>query len=406
MENRLYIDIKGMSKCYEGSFYALKDIDIHIDEGEKIGIIGRNGAGKSTLLKILAGYADQTEGCVDVNGKVSAILEVGTSIQAEMTGRENIYLGGELYGLSKDKIDEIMPEIIEFVDIGDYFDRPVKTYSSGMRARLSFSLISFVEPEILIIDEALGVGDASFVNKSAKKVRELCASGKILLIVSHSMGTIKEFTERSIWIEQGKIMLDGPTKEVVDAYQKYIRKFESDKLRQEVERRISLNNKEGIIKITNFSLKNGEEELSIFELYEDIHIILELQIMNTIQNPDICLRIENMKGILIMENYYSEDMNDSLTMTSGNKIKIETVIPKCSLAEDLYEILCTVYQGEEIIAERMQTFRMVDTEQDFYAKPLLYADAYWDVEMDGEGLGKVPHWHNSFEMNRYGGLHE
>lgn len=396
MENQLYIDIKGMSKCYEESFYALKDINIHIDEGEKIGIIGRNGAGKSTLLKILAGYADQTEGSVDVNGKVSAILEVGTSIQAEMTGRENVYLGGELYGLSKEKIDKIMPEIIEFVDIGDYFDRPVKTYSSGMRARLSFSMISFVEPEILIIDEALGVGDASFVNKSAKKVRELCASGKILLIVSHSMGTIMEFTDRSIWIEQGKIMLDGPTKEVVDAYQKYIRKFESDKLRQEMERRLSLNNKEGIIKITNFSLKNEEEELSIFELYEDIHIILELQIMNTIQNPDICLRIENMKGVLIMENYYSEDMNDSLTMTSGTEMKIETVIPKCSLTEDIYEIICTVYQGEEIIAERMQTFRMVDTEQDFYAKPLLYSDAYWTVEMDGEELKKIPHWHNSF----------
>ena len=180
MENQLYIDIRKMSKCYEESFYALKDIDIHIDEGEKVGIIGRNGAGKSTFLKILAGYAEQSEGSVDVNGKVSAILEVGTSIQAEMTGRENIYLGGELYGLTKDKIDELMPEIIEFVDIGDYFDRPVKTYSSGMRARLSFSLISFVEPEILIIDEALGVGDASFVNKSAKKVRDLCESGKIL----------------------------------------------------------------------------------------------------------------------------------------------------------------------------------------------------------------------------------
>ena len=400
MENQLYIDIRKMSKCYEESFYALKDIDIHIDEGEKVGIIGRNGAGKSTFLKILAGYAEQSEGSVDVNGKVSAILEVGTSIQAEMTGRENIYLGGELYGLTKDKIDELMPEIIEFVDIGDYFDRPVKTYSSGMRARLSFSLISFVEPEILIIDEALGVGDASFVNKSAKKVRDLCESGKILLIVSHSMRTIKEFTERSIWIEQGKIMLDGPTKEVVDAYQKYIRKFESDRLRQEMERRISLNNKEGIIKIKKFLLMNDEEEISIFELYEDIHIILELQIMSTIKNPDICLRIENMKGILIMENHYSEDMEDTLIMSSGSEMKLEIVIPKCNLTEDIYEILCTVYQGEEIVAERMQTFRMVDTEQDFYAKPLLYAEAYWDAEMGGKRLKKLHHWHNSFEINR------
>lgn len=395
MEKQLYIDIKGMSKCYEESFYALKDIDIHIDEGEKVGIIGRNGAGKSTFLKILAGYAEQTEGSVDIQGKVSAILEVGTSIQAEMTGRENIYLGGELYGLSKDKVDEIMPEIIEFVDIGEYFDRPVKTYSSGMRARLSFSLISFVKPEILIIDEALGVGDAAFVDKSAKKVRELCESGKILLIVSHSMGTIKEFTERCIWIEQGKIMLDGPSEDVVDAYQKYIRKFESDKLRQEMERRISLNNKEGLIKIKNFALRNDEEEISIFELYEDIHIILELQILDSIQNPDICLRIENAKGILIMENYYSEDKGDSLTMDFGNEVKMEIVIPKCSLTEDIYEIFCTVYQKDKIIAEKMQAFRIVDTKQDFYSKPIFYTEAYWDIEMDGRELKKIPHWHNS-----------
>ena len=255
MESKNYIDLRNVKKEYATNqlkhikdkkgikkqkdiFVALDNITIRVDEGEKVGVIGLNGAGKSTLMQIISGYSKESQGKVEVCGRVNAILEVGTNLSKELTGRENIYLAGEMYGLSKEQIKEMMPQIIEFVDIGPYFDYPIKTYSSGMMARVAFAQISFIEPEILIIDEVLGVGDISFVEKSTKLIQDLCKKGKILLVVSHSMSTINQMTDRCIWLNQGKIVMDDKTKTVTDSYIKYIRKLQSEEYAKEAKKRL------------------------------------------------------------------------------------------------------------------------------------------------------------------------
>lgn len=203
----------------EGEYkLAVDHVDLHITQGERVGIIGRNGAGKSTLLHMIAGLSNPTSGSVEVNGKVTAIMTLGLGLREHASGRDNIYIDGEIQGKSRAEIDAVIDQIVAFAELGEFIDLPVRTYSTGMKSRLAFAMISCIEPEILIIDEALSAGDAQFGKKATAKIREICNTGKIVIIVSHSMKAISDMCDRCIWIDGGKIVMDGPSKTVTKAY--------------------------------------------------------------------------------------------------------------------------------------------------------------------------------------------
>ncbi len=199
-------------------FWALKDVSFEIRKGETVGIIGRNGSGKSTLLQLICGTLSPTGGSVETNGRIAALLELGSGFNPEFTGRENVYLNGALLGLSKEEVDERFETIAAFADIGDFIEQPVKTYSSGMFVRLAFAIQANVDPEILIVDEALAVGDAYFVHRCMLRFNELQKAGATILFVSHDANSVRNLCSRAIWLVDGGIRDEGNSSKVVDAY--------------------------------------------------------------------------------------------------------------------------------------------------------------------------------------------
>lgn len=211
--------IDGTKMADHGLFHALDDVSFDIRKGETVGLIGRNGAGKSTMLKILARITTPSTGEAWIRGRVGSMLEVGTGFHPELTGRENIYLNGSILGMSKAEIDAKFDEIVEFSEIGDFLDTPVKRYSSGMYVKLAFSIASSLDTDILLLDEVLAVGDAAFQKKSLARMKEIAASGRTIIFVSHSMGNIKAICTRCLLFENGTLRMDGRTEEVSATYE-------------------------------------------------------------------------------------------------------------------------------------------------------------------------------------------
>lgn len=207
-------------KKYHREFHALSNINFQVEKGTTMGIIGKNGSGKSTLLQIIAGTLSPTSGQIKLKGRIAAILELGAGFNPEFTGRENVFLNGAILGLTQEEIENKYEDIVSFADIGDFINQPVKTYSSGMFVRLAFAVAINVDPDILIVDEALAVGDIFFTHKCKNKMREIVDSGKTVLFVSHDILTIKSFCEQAILLEKGQIVLKGTGEEVADYYQK------------------------------------------------------------------------------------------------------------------------------------------------------------------------------------------
>ncbi|MBM4276266.1 MAG: ABC transporter ATP-binding protein [Deltaproteobacteria bacterium] len=206
-------------KILKNSRYeVLKEVTFQVGKGESLGIIGRNGAGKSTLLGLIAGIIKPTQGKIAVQGRISSLLELGGGFHPELTGRENIVMNGVLLGLTKNEVFQKMDEIIEFSDLGDFIDQPIKIYSSGMLARLGFSVVANLDPEILLIDEILAVGDMEFQKKCLKKMMDFKKSGATMVFVSHSMENIKLLCDRVIWIDRHTIKIVGSPEEVIPHY--------------------------------------------------------------------------------------------------------------------------------------------------------------------------------------------
>ena len=201
-----------------GIFWALRDISFEVEKGEAVGILGKNGAGKSTLLKILSKITSPSTGHAEITGRVSSLLEVGTGFHPELTGRENVYLNGTILGMRKKEIYQKFDEIVDFSGIEKFIDTPVKRYSSGMKVRLAFAVAAHLEPEILIIDEVLAVGDAEFQNKCMGKMKDVTGKGRTVLFVSHNMSAINRLCDRAIWIDNGRIGMSGTTHDVIESY--------------------------------------------------------------------------------------------------------------------------------------------------------------------------------------------
>ncbi|MBQ7497085.1 MAG: ABC transporter ATP-binding protein [Selenomonas sp.] len=221
--DRLKESLHPFHKRYSQDFFALKDISFSVKRGETLGIIGKNGAGKSTLLKLITGVLTPSEGTLEVEGRIASLLELGAGFNPEMTGIENIYLNGTVMGRTKGEMDERLHDIVEFADIGEFIHQPVKMYSSGMFARLAFAVNAYVEPDILIVDEALSVGDAAFQAKCITRMRHMIDSGVTVLFVTHDISVVKSFCRRCIYLEHGQIKMSGLAEEVADAYLQEVR---------------------------------------------------------------------------------------------------------------------------------------------------------------------------------------
>jgi lipopolysaccharide transport system ATP-binding protein len=215
---RVKLDHEAKARSSGKEFWALRGVSFGVNEGEVVGIVGRNGAGKSTLLKLLSRITVPTQGTISLKGRISSLLEVGTGFHPELTGRENIFLNGTILGMRTQEVARKLDEIIAFSGIEHHIDTPVKRYSSGMKVRLGFAVAAHLEPEILIVDEVLAVGDAEFQRKCMGKMKDVAGSGRTVLFVSHNMVAVRALCSRVIWLDDGQVRQDGPVQEVVDNY--------------------------------------------------------------------------------------------------------------------------------------------------------------------------------------------
>ncbi|MFD1900356.1 ABC transporter ATP-binding protein [Enterococcus termitis] len=273
-------------KSYHDLFYALKDVTMQIEKGEMIGFVGENGSGKSTILKIITGVLTPTSGTMKIDGKISALLELGSGFNPEYSGYENIFLNGMVLGFSREEMEERVDDVIQFADIGDHLYQPVKTYSSGMFVRLAFAVAINVDPDILIVDEALAVGDLEFQLKCMEKFTEIKNSGKTILFVSHDVNSIRRFCDRTFWLKNGEVVESGETMDVTTNYENFLKK----KSIKTVDREKTIKNEEtvpDIIEIEKATLLNyALEPLDIVTQDEKVILKIEYTVKNdTIKSP-------------------------------------------------------------------------------------------------------------------------
>lgn len=362
--------------------WVLNGIDFEVKKGEAVGLIGHNGCGKSTTLKLLSRIIYPDYGTVEMRGRVSSLIELGAGFHPDMSGRENIYINAAIFGLGKKEINRRLSDIIEFSELGDFIDNPVRTYSSGMYMRLAFSVAINVDADILLIDEILAVGDINFQNKCFKKIRQLKDEGTTIVIVSHSMSQIEQICDRSIWLNDGKIIADGKTVDV-DAYyraymegerknqiEKKINEGEDDELSSKVKMRWG---SEQIV-IKNFRLCNSRgEEASIFSTDEELVIIFELD--NIGDKRKACIGI----GIIRDDGTYCYGTNTVLDKIGYLDLKqtnqVELIIPKIGLLPAGY------YLDFEVKDENNET-------QD-YIRKAVYIEMMSDIE--DVGVVRIEH---------------
>lgn len=289
-------------KKYHRDFYALKDVSFEVRKGETVGIIGRNGSGKSTLLKILTGVLNPSSGSYFANGKVSSLLELGTGFNPELTGVENVYFNATLLGFSKQKIDEKLDDILAFADIGEFVYQPVKTYSSGMYVRLAFAVAINVEPDVLIVDEALSVGDAAFQMKCIDKINKMRDAGITLLFVSHDPGAVKRLCDRAILLEKGNLIKEGTPEVVFDLYNAMLA---DENLTNTIVREISSGKVQtvsgtGEAKVEEIVMLNSNNEhANIFEVGEEVTLRVKVKVYKDIERLVLGFQIKDRLGQII-----------------------------------------------------------------------------------------------------------
>lgn len=273
-------------------FWAVNDVSFNIRQGERVGIIGRNGAGKSTLLKLLSRITEPTRGRITLRGKVASLLEVGTGFHPELTGRENIYLNGAILGMRRNEIKKKFDEIVAFSEVEQFLDTPVKRYSSGMYVRLAFSVAAHLEPEILIVDEVLAVGDAQFQKKCLGKMDEVGRNGRTVLFVSHNMAAIRQLCSRCILLDKGKVLSDGATDATLQRYNQLARDIQIDDKTGLGDERFRRGN--GVIRFTSIDITNANgETCTSFKMGEKILFKMAYKVFNEMNGLKVYIALKS-----------------------------------------------------------------------------------------------------------------
>lgn len=368
LSKTLFADLKTGEK-----FEALKGVSFNVKKGKTLSIIGENGSGKSTLLKILAGISRPTRGIVEASGRISALIELGAGFHPEISGRENIFINGIILGLSKKKIQEKLNDIVSFAELENFIDKPVKTYSSGMYMRLGFSIAINVDPDILLIDEVLAVGDASFVPKCIDKINEFKRKGKTIIFVSHDLATVERISDEVIWLKNGKIEKRGYPKRITDAYLEYIGKKDTDKanikhIAEQLEGTTDKEKRWGSreIEISDVKMRDSKgQEKYIYDFDEPVMIEFNVKAKKAEKDFVFGLGIVNYEGI----NCYGSNTNienfRSKKISGFGKVKIE--IPALNLINGTYYLNLAVHKRDGYPFDyhhMLYTFKVVSKKRD------------------------------------------
>jgi lipopolysaccharide transport system ATP-binding protein len=295
-----------------------------VQPGEVVGVIGKNGAGKSTLLKVLSQITYPTSGHIQLRGRVSSLLEVGTGFHPELTGRENVYLNGTILGMTKQEIDSKFDEIIAFSGVKKFIDTPVKRYSSGMRVRLAFSVAAHLEPEILLIDEVLSVGDAAFQKKSLGKMEEVSQQGRTVLFVSHNMGAVRSLCSRTVLLEEGRLVMDGSPDEVIESYLQNSEVSSEGRLRWS-EKEAPQSQEVSLLGID--VLSEEEEVKTTFMIDQGIRIRVHYQVKQPIRNLRLYLRLRTILGETVFATYEDASIREGYVRQEGYYTAVCVVPP-------------------------------------------------------------------------------
>jgi lipopolysaccharide transport system ATP-binding protein len=334
-ERFLFKSMFGKKNKAKKEFWALNDVSFDVQQGDKLGIIGRNGAGKSTLLKILSRIVEPTKGSIEYEGKIASLLEVGTGFHPELTGRENIFLNGSILGMSKTEIRRKFDEIVAFAEVENFLDTPVKRYSSGMYVRLAFAVAAHLEPEILIVDEVLAVGDAAFQKKCLGKMKDVAAHGRTILFVSHNMAAIQNLCDKCVYLKNGTLVQHGKTEDVIPTY---LRSSQASTLTDFTSRTDRMGN--GSLRFMSFNLKD-KNGLHITETQCGAHLEMEIEMQSaagaTPSFVRIAIGVDDDYGQRI--THFSNEVTDQIfeKMSSGIS-KVSIVIPELPLKQGNYTL--------------------------------------------------------------------
>lgn len=376
-------------KQFFREFWALQGVSFELRKGESLGILGRNGAGKSTLLQLLSGVLTPTTGSLKVNGRVAALLELGSGFNPEFTGRENAYLNGSILGLTEAEMDAAMPEIERFAGVGDFFDQPVKLYSSGMMVRVAFAVQVQLNPDILIVDEALAVGDAIFQKRCYQRIRELLASGTSLILVTHDAESVRLFAQKGLLLESGKLITSGEVGAVISMYQQRVLEEEKKYLSAYIENEITNNqsmidrnttefgNLEG--RVTKVEVLDGNEvESNVFYSGDKVRILVSFQLSKEINSLIISLRIRNKEGVkcyswgTLTQDIMRKKQGHSQDLIWGNSFQPNTEytaafdMEQCSLGAGFYEIEAQLTSRDSLDVYEKETVLHWLTEASFF----------------------------------------
>ncbi len=357
---------------------AVAEVSLDITEGDRVGIVGRNGAGKSTLLHVIAGLTEASSGSVTVEGIVTAVMTLGIGLRDDLSGRENIFLDGEMLGKTRAQVAMVIDEIIDFSDLGQFIDYPIRTYSTGMKARLAFSMISHIDPEILIIDEALSVGDADFSRKATARIREICARGKIVILVSHSMQSIRDICNRCLWIDQGQIVMDDSPEKVTNAYIDAVRCADEADLLAKFKHHLGKHTYSPGWTFDSVKILNGGDSQPRTLLEAGLRTQIQVRGKMPCEARDACVhfRIIRLDDLLL----FDEKFEAGEFRINRDEITMEIEMERLLLGAAIYRLDISVCEKEALCADISLIFEVFSRNPPAGGKPMLFSAAAARVE--------------------------